>query len=381
LNDNEKAAHMALWTVTEIDAEAIAIGAGILGTGGGGNPYLGKLRLQKLLRAGHTVAVIDIEDLPLDALIVEVGTMGAPTVGIEKLPSADESRRPVEALQAYIGKSIDALICSEIGGANSVEPLIVGALTGKPVVDADGMGCAFPELQMSTHFIGGVACFPAALADEKGNKIVFGHLLNPAQLERFARDICVLMGCRAMYAMALMTGQQARDTSVPRTLSLARKVGEAVLLARKTKDHITDAILAVTDGKALFAGKLLDVQRKTTGGFARGSLRIEGQDAYRGAWLHIAFQNENLIAWDGSATERGSVLACVPDLICLIETDTGEPITTEQLRYGLRVVVLAIPCTNRLRTPEALNVIGPAAFGYPDVDYRPMLKTPGIGIE
>ena len=68
---------MALWTVTEIDAEAIAIGAGILGTGGGGNPYLGKLRLQKLLRAGHTVAVIDIEDLPLDALIVEVGTMGA----------------------------------------------------------------------------------------------------------------------------------------------------------------------------------------------------------------------------------------------------------------------------------------------------------------
>jgi len=181
--------------------------------------------------------------------------------------------------------------------------------------------------------------------------------------------------------MALMTGQQARDTSVPRTLSLARKVGEAVLLARKTKDHITDAILAVTDGKALFAGKLLDVQRKTTGGFARGSLRIEGQDAYRGAWLHIAFQNENLIAWDGSATERGSVLACVPDLICLIETDTGEPITTEQLRYGLRVVVLAIPCTNRLRTPEALNVIGPAAFGYPDVDYRPMPKTPGIGIE
>jgi len=164
-------------------------------------------------------------------------------------------------------------------------------------------------------------------------------------------------------------------------LSLVRKVGEAVLLARKTKERITDAILAITDGKVLFIGKLLDVQRKTTGGFARGELRVEGQDSYRGEWLHIAFQNENLIAWDGSATARGTVLACVPDLICLIEAETGEPITTEQLRYGLRVVVLAIPCTNRLRTPAALNVIGPAAFGYPDVTYVPMPKTIGIGLE
>jgi DUF917 family protein len=75
------------------------------------------------------------------------------------------------------------------------------------------------------------------------------------------------------------------------------------------------------------------------------------------------------------------MLACVPDLICLVEAETGEPITTEQLRYGLRVVVLAIPCTSRLRTSESLKVVGPAAFGYPEIEYKPMLKTPGIGIE
>ena len=71
----------------------------------------------------------------------------------------------------------------------------------------------------------------------------------------------------------------------------------------------------------------------------------------------------------------------MPDLICMLETETGDPITTEQLRYGLRITLLGIPCTDKFRTPEALKVVGPAAFGYPDVLYDPMPKVAGIGIE
>ena len=37
----------------------------------------------------------------------------------------------------------------EVGGGNGLESLFVGALTGLPVVDADFMGRAFPELQVS----------------------------------------------------------------------------------------------------------------------------------------------------------------------------------------------------------------------------------------
>ena len=36
----------------------------------------------------------------------------------------------------------------ETGGMNTIEPLILGAELGIPVVDADGMGRAFPELQV-----------------------------------------------------------------------------------------------------------------------------------------------------------------------------------------------------------------------------------------
>jgi hypothetical protein len=369
-----------MWNITLDDVEAIAIGAGILGTGGGGNPYLGKLRMQQLLRQGYNAQVISLDELADDALVCEVGWMGAPTVGIEKLPGGGESKHVIAALEKYMGKAIDAIACAEIGGSNSIAPLEAGALTGKPVIDGDAMGRAFPEMQMSTLFIDGVACSPTAMVDVKGNCIIFGSLVDSFTLEKMGRDLCVEMGCTSLLALGGISGTQVKRSSVPNTLSLAKKVGDAVLHARAVKSSFTDAILNVTGGSEIFTGKLVDVQRRTLGGFARGELLAEGLGTYRGEWMHIAFQNENLVAWRGDRDARSKVAACVPDLICMIESETGEPITTEQLRYGLRVTILGIPCTDKFRTPQALEVVGPAAFGYPDVTFVPMPKTPGQGI-
>lgn len=63
------------------------------------------------------------------------------------------------------------------------------------------------------------------------------------------------------------------------------------------------------------------------------------------------------------------MLAVVPDLIALVDCDSGEPLTVEVLRYGFRVEVLVLPPSPVLTTPEALRFVGPRAFGY-DVDYR-----------
>ncbi len=370
-----------MWQVTEDDLESIAIGAGILGTGGGGNPYLGQLLLRTMLKRGCSASVISLDELPDDARVTEVGGMGAPTVGVEKLPQGDESRWAIEALEKFTGQTIDAIICAEIGGGNSIVPLVASALTGKPAVDADAMGRAFPEMQMSTHFINGVPCTPAAMVDEKGNQIIFSHIIDSFELERMARHLCITMGCRSMLALPVMTGAQVKRTAVPRTLSLAKRVGDAVCEARAKKQPTAEAVLGVTGGHRIFTGKLIDVQRRTVSGFARGELLAEGFDQDSPYKLRIAFQNENLVAWRLDRQGNKMVLACVPDLICILDSETGEPITTEQLRYGLRVTVLAIPCSDKLRTPQALAVVGPSAFGYPEVTYIPLPKTPGQGIE
>ena len=67
----------------------------------------------------------------------------------------------------------------------------------------------------------------------------------------------------------------------------------------------------------------------------------------------------------GGTSNCGSrVLARVPDLISLVDADRFTPVLVEELRYGLRVRVLTFPAHPLLRTPTALRVVGPTAFGY-----------------
>ncbi|ONI88984.1 hypothetical protein ALI144C_05640 [Actinosynnema sp. ALI-1.44] len=64
-------------------------------------------------------------------------------------------------------------------------------------------------------------------------------------------------------------------------------------------------------------------------------------------------------------------MTSTPDLICVLDNETGEPVTTEGMRYGNRVAVLGVPCDSRWATEEGLRLTGPRAFGY-DHDYRPV---------
>ncbi len=361
-----------MWTVDDHALERIAIGAGILGTGGGGNPYLGKTHARTLLAAGARPVVVDPDEVPDDALVVSVGGMGSPTISIERIQRGDEPLRAMRALERHLGRSFTHLLPGEIGGSNSVRPIVVAAQSGLPVLDADGMGRAFPELQMDTFTIYGVRPTPAALADPRGHVVVFDDIEGAATLERYARAVTIQMGGASGYAFPVMTGAQLKGTAVRGTLTLTRAVGEAVIAARADHRDPVEAILDVCGGQHLFAGKIVDVERRLVGGFARGRLRLVGDGvvggAADGAELIIDLQNEYLIARTGD----GRVLAVVPDLICLVDADTAEPITTEVARYRLRVVVLGIPAPAMLKTPEALAVVGPAAFGYHDVAYEPL---------
>ena len=71
------------------------------------------------------------------------------------------------------------------------------------------------------------------------------------------------------------------------------------------------------------------------------------------------------------ARADGDVLASVPDLIMVLDAETGEPTTTEDMRYGFRVAVLGAPCDPRWRTEAGIALVGPRYFGY-DFDFIPV---------
>ena len=355
-----------MWPVDNEALESIAIGAGILGTGGGGNPYLGKLAARRLLRLGKRIDAIPLEEVPDDWKVLCVGGMGAPTITIEKIPRGTETLEAMRALESYVGHKIDAVIPAEIGGGNSIEPMIVAAHAGIPVVDADGMGRAFPKMPMITYFIYGISCYPCAICDDKGNKIIYTEGVDADWLELLSRSAAVHLGGHVGAAVGYMSGADAKRTAIPNTLSWARHLGDAVRDARAKKEDPIAAALSETDGYPLFTGKIVDVERRTIDGWVQGLVRIEGLDEDAGSAMEISFQNEYLVAW-----RDGEVVTTVPDLICMANREDAEPITTEMLKYGYRVVVIGIPCSPMLRTPEALDVVGPPAFGY-DLPFEPI---------
>lgn len=359
------------YILKESDLLPLSIGAALLGTGGGGNPYIGMLRARELLRKGASVRVLPLDALPDDAWIGEVGGIGAPVVGVEKIEEGGECFRAMRAVEETAGVTMSALISAEIGGANALEPIIAAAYAGLPVIDGDGMGRAFPEVQMTTFFIYGAKAEPAAIADEKGNVVVFKKVLDMFWLERFARHTAVDMGAAAGFAIAPMSMAFVRRAAVPGTVTQALDIGQTVLDARAKRQNVIQRIVEATGAKLFFTGKVTDIRRELIGGFARGQAIIAGTDAWAGSEARIAIQNENLVLWID-----GEPVIMVPDLIMNLELETGEPITTEMLRYGQRVGVIGLPVHDLMKTPQALEIVGPKAFGYPDLTFTPLATKP-----
>ena len=294
-------------------------------------------------------------------LIVPVAMIGAPTVILERIPGGHELDLAVRGFEQLAGRPVTATMPIEAGGINSTFPLVLCARRGLPLVDGDGMGRAFPEVQMVTLGAGGATAWPLVLADESSNVVSFPPRLTtlrrnglpalrrghgrlrgggPLRGQRSARPF---LGCPAQREPGCRDRQRFAKSS--------RRGGGPV---RGDPTRLWRA--------PLFTGQVAEVERSTQPGFVRGRHTLKGLDDDAGNQAQFDFQNENLIVRTGD-----DVLAAVPDLISLMEADSGHPLTTEGMRFGLRVKVVGIPASSLWWRPEALPLVEPRVFGY-DMD-------------
>ena len=111
-----------------------------------------------------------------------------------EIPSRGRVCEGFQKLANYLGKDkIAGTFPMEAGGVNSMIPIVVAAQLGLPLIDCDGMGRAFPELQMVTFNLDGIPATPMAITDEKGNIGIFETIDNK-WTERLARVATVEMG-------------------------------------------------------------------------------------------------------------------------------------------------------------------------------------------
>lgn len=353
--------------ITQAQVEAVARGAAVLGAGGGGNAYLATVALKRALGQDGHVEVVSVDELSPGTLGCAVSGMGAPTVGVERLDPEGEMADAVRALERYLDRRFDFIVVGEIGGGNAISPLLCAHDMGLAVVDADPMGRAFPELQMDTFMIGGVNPSPFALYDGKGGATVL-TVPDPVTAERYGRALTWAMGGSAALALPVLTAKEVQTHAIAGTLSLAQRIGEALLAAEEAHADPVEAMAGAAPVTVLFEAKVTDLLRRTEGGFARGQIVLDGLGADRGATFRIDFQNEFLVARREGVDQA---LVTVPDIIALLDAESNRAVSTELLRYGLRLRAVALPAARELRTARALAVVGPAAFGYQD-SYRPL---------
>lgn len=352
------------------DLDNLSVGSVFLATGGGGDPYVTLLATKQMLLSSGPAELLRISELADDALVVAIGGVGAPTVGLELLPSVDDVIIALDAFERLVGRSVTAVVSFEIGGGNSLIPIMAASARGIPVIDGDGMGRALPEAQMMTYAIAGVSPTPAVAVDYAGNIVTF-DTDNTLTYERHVRAISQAMGGMITTAEHPMTGAELKASIVPDTLSFSIRLGRVLRESGGNAAEIYPALKAVFEGSIygelchLFTGKVVDYTSSIVGGFDIGKAVIEPFDA-GGEPLHLSIKNEFLVA-----THAGQVIASVPDLITVLDYETATPINAERLRYGQRVTVLAVGCPDYYRQDAAMAVVAPRCFGF-DFDFEPL---------
>ncbi|KAI5212110.1 DUF917-domain-containing protein [Aureobasidium subglaciale] len=389
-----------VWYVSETDLDWMAIGCYILGTGGGGSPYSHMLRMRSLLRNGDIIRVINPHDLKDEDQVGCGGGAGSPTVGIEKLPG-DEMMDAQHCLYEHCDRKATAMIALEIGGGNGLQGMILGASSNMnlPTVDGDWMGRAYPTKWQTTPVVFNerpcVFC-PIATADGNGNLIYMPTATSDLAVERIIRAALSQMGKPILTNVSAfrshvgcaegpVTGAETKRWAVEHTISLAWRIGRAVAAARQSNriDTVAESIIDEVGGpeaaKVIFKGKIVGVERTLRNGHVYGEVIIEAaadtsSTEFKGR-IKIPFKNENIAAF--KVNEHGSeeVLAIVPDLIAVIDAQSGEAIGTPEYRYGLLVTVIGITASDKwTSTPRAIEIGGPKAFGLTDIEYKPLGK-------
>jgi uncharacterized protein len=344
-----------MWQLRADDVPALAAGAALMGGGGGGSTRAAAMLAERALRVAGPLDVIDAAEMPPAAHGTPLGLVGSVTVFEEKPPSGTEVQHAAAAMERYTGIRLDAVLPFEAAGVNALLAVTAAAALGLPLVDADGMGRAFPQLDQTVFTLHGLPVSPMVLADDKGSLTILDRV-DGFLGERLARSVVVTMGGWALLLFAPQLAENLARYSITGTMRKALRLGETLLR------NDFSAIVSVHGGRALFRGRVVEVERGSRGRFGGGCAVLRHLDD-RDRLLRLEFQNENLLAM-----EDGEVRACVPDIIGLLEASRCTPVTSEELRYGLELDVVALPCAPAWRTPTGLGLVGPRAFGY-DVAY------------
>ena len=369
---------------TAKDAEALVLGLGMFGTGGGGLAERGRGYLRSLFEDRVEVTWVPLGHIDPDVLTCSVYGMGsiAPhppmnpaemrSFGVDGERHARPWIRAVEELESYLGEPIGAIVPMELGPSNTLVAVDAAARTGRALIDGDYIGRALPKMSQALPAILGLDTWPLAICDPWGNALIMLDCPSPKVAERIGKMVSrvtktVNTGASCSHAAFPNRASRLAGAIVPGTLSRSLEIGHRVLEARSVGGDAIAAAVNAGSGCLLFRGSVTNRSwEDTADGYMEGTTVITGADSYADSTAKIWFQNEHHVFW-----RDDSVAASSPDVIAVVDVENGEPISNTELEPGRDVAVLGFKAPSAYRSGLALAATAPRHYGF-DIDWVPI---------
>ncbi len=367
---------MTLILKSMTDVEDLTVGCTFFGTGGGGSKDLGLLFLYPHIDAGKTIKIVDVNTINDDDWVAcpfYSGTIAPPTPEIVAARSkypwdflGKELSTGLAMLEEHMGVKFAAAVPFELGGVNTPAPIHAAIEHGIPCVDGDYSGRAVPEICQNTVCIKGFSMAPMALVDRFGNKYVVPHVINYEMGERISKALSEVAWGNLGNVSFPVQGTDFKEAIIPGTLTKSYQVGKMIRKCRESGDDPAEKIVEKVGGWILFRGEVVDKQWENRQGYMWGETLIKGSGIKSGSKLKVWFKNENHVTW-----LDGKPWVASPDIIEIIESTTGEPITNTDIKPGDKVSVIGMETISTFRGSEGLKVLSPKHFGF-DIEYKPI---------
>lgn len=372
---------------TEQDCRDFLTGLKIMGTGGGGSPSTGMEMLSAALAEGLTLSWIDAADLADDVFscttfgsgsisednpnsLEEIDQLGE-KLGVKNKYGHQAPEAAVRELAQYTDTEIGAIVAVELGASNTPAPMVTAARMGIPLIDGDYSGRAVPEDMQASYFLKGIKPYPAAIVDWWGNIIILKEAASSEMVERIGKMLGVASYGSVFFASTLLSAKETRETVVPGTLTLSYQLGKAVRRAREADKSPIAEIVQRLDGWEFFGGRVTGKDWEDKDGVMVGTTHIKGSGIYAEQTMDVWFLNENHVAW-----LDGKPYVFSPDLIMLVDPETGEAYTNTEIKAGDPVAVLGCKAYPAFRSAKAIDFSGPRYWGF-DFDYTPIEEVLG----
>lgn len=364
-------------TLTRQELIDILYGCTVLGTGGGGGLQEGIALIDQALEAGKEFRLVSFDELDDKALV------GTPYMCGSISPETEEERQKyaglprlehhsvinaVKAMEDYLKRDFDALVSTELGGGNTAIAFFAAAMTGKCILDADPAGRSVPELQHSTYFINDLPIYPLSVANMFGDVAVFSEVVDDFRAEALVRALAVVSKNEVSVLDHPCEVGRLKNAMIGGAISYALSIGEALRQSREFGGDPAEDVAAAGSGVVRFRGTVSDFSYKTEDGFTFGDVQMKGTGEYEGRSYKCWFKNEHIFSW-----LDGGIDVTVPDLICILNGETGEPVTNPYFEKNMPLAVLALPAPKEWQSERGLACFGPASFGK-DYEYRPIAE-------